>query len=375
MTKTAVALDDSEDLDTATRRLVGDLHAPRAVIFWTDLTACALIGWGSFAVALAAWPSPLSGAACALSAVALYRGLCFTHELTHLRQRSVPGFETAWNVLFGMPLLLPSCTYLGVHQAHHSLSTYGTKDDPEYLPFASSRRLILVFAVQSSLVIPALLMLRFLILAPVGLVWPRFHRWLEVYASAFAMNPAYRRVVSVAMAQKMRRWEVGILIAWGAACALIAVGELPFHALIVWYLVLVLVSFVNMLRVLGAHEYETDGAPRDRIEQLRDSIDTPGGPWTELWAPVGLRYHALHHYYPGIPYHNLGTAYRRIVRALVDDSTYIESTSPSLRHSLKALYGKARAQDAGLSRQPPSSASARLGSDNTIDAGPSKASG
>ena len=71
---------------------------------------------------------------------------------------------------------------------------------------------------------------------------------------------------------------------------------------------MVFVSFFNTLRVLGAHEYESDGQPRDRFEQLQDSIDTPGGPWTELWAPVGLRYHALHHYFPGIPYHNLGKA-------------------------------------------------------------------
>jgi fatty acid desaturase len=106
--------------------------------------------------------------------------------------------------------------------------------------------------------------------------------------------------------------------------------------------VLVFISFVNTLRVLGAHEYETDGTPRSRHGQLRDSIDTPGGPWTELWAPVGLRYHALHHYFPGIPYHNLGHAYRRIVRALPADSPYRESISPSLRVSLNELYRKAK---------------------------------
>jgi fatty acid desaturase len=97
------------------------------------------------------------------------------------------------------------------------------------------------------------------------------------------------------------------------------------------------------MRVLGAHDYDTDGAPRDREAQLADSIDTPGGPWTELWAPVGLRYHALHHYFPGIPYHNLGAAYRRIIEFLADEAraAYCESTSPSLRHSLATLYQKA----------------------------------
>jgi len=77
--------------------------------------------------------------------------------------------------------------------------------------------------------------------------------------------------------------------------------------------------------------------------QLEDSIDTPGAFWTELWAPVGLRYHALHHFFPGIPYHNLGIAYRRIVAAVPQDSLFLQSTSPSLGRSLSELLRKARA--------------------------------
>ena len=92
-----------------------------------------------------------------------------------------------------------------------------------------------------------------------------------------------------------------------------SMGALPFRALALWLGVLTFVSLLNTVRVLGAHEYDSEGAIPSRHGQLSDSIDTPGGPWTELWAPVGLRYHALHHYFPGIPYHNLGAAYRRIV--------------------------------------------------------------
>jgi fatty acid desaturase len=253
-----------------------------------------------------------------------------------------------WNLVFGVPLLLPSFTYLGVHQSHHSLSTYGTKDDPEYLPFASSRKLIVVFALQSSLLIPLLLLLRFVVVAPLGLIWPRFHRLLETHASSFSMNPDYRRHVSPAMARKMRRWEAAMLAFWAGVFALMYLGVLPVRTLFVWYGVLTIVSFFNTLRVLGAHEYETDGTPRDRHEQLSDSIDTPGGPWTELWAPVGLRYHALHHFFPGIPYHNLGIAYRRIIQAVPPDSGYRESTSQSLGHSLSELYQKAKARGGKL---------------------------
>ena len=333
----------NDDADARIRRAVGDLHTPRAIVFWTDMVGSAIVGWAAFVIAAAApMLSPTQVVASLVAALALYRGLCFTHEITHLQRRAVPGFETAWNVLFGVPLLLPSFTYVGVHQSHHSLSTYGTDADPEYLPFATSRRLIVVFAVQSSVLIPIVAAIRFLLLAPVGLVVPQFHRWLETYASSFSMNPAYRRVVPAQMAQTMKRWEASTLVAWAIVLGLLYVGVVPWRALLAWYEILVVVSFLNTLRVLGAHDYDSDGAPLDRYGQLKDSIDTPGGPWTELWAPVGLRYHALHHYFPGIPYHNLGEAYRRIERDLPAALIYRESTSPSLRQSLTTLYAKAK---------------------------------
>ena len=118
-------------------------------------------------------------------------------------------------------------------------------------------------------------------------------------------------------------------------------GALPFRTFAIWLGVLTIISLLNTVRVLGAHEYDSEGAILSRDGQLDDSIDTPGGPWTELWAPVGLRYHALHHYFPGIPYHNLGTAYRRIVASLPPNAPYLESTSPSLGQSLRVLYNKA----------------------------------
>jgi fatty acid desaturase len=332
------------DPDAVTRRLVSDLGTPKPALFWLDLTASAAVGWMAFAIAVAAQGfSSKMIAASAIAALAIYRGLCFTHEITHLRRMSVPGFETAWNLLFGVPFLLPSFTYVGVHQDHHSLSTYGTKQDPEYLPFGDSHRMMVTFLIQNPVVLPLLIILRFLVLAPVALLWPRFHHWLAVHASSFALNPMYRRTVSASTMQKLRRWETTSLAAWALLFVLIYRGVLPFRLLLVWYVVSGAISLLNTLRVLGAHEYRTDGQPRNRQAQVSDSIDTPGGPWTELWAPVGLRYHALHHYFPGIPYHNLGIAYRRVIQGLPADAVFPKSTSPSLWRSLKKLYlvGKA----------------------------------
>ncbi len=334
--------DAPDEFEAVPHTLVADLHAPRPWIFWTDLAISAAVGWSAFALAVLAPPfSATMWVASVCAACALYRGVCFTHELAHLRRRALPGFETAWNILFGVPLLLPSFTYLGVHQFHHSLSSYGTKEDPEYLPFASSRRMMILFAIQSTVLMPIAIVVRFLLLAPIALVWPSLHRWLEVHASSFAMNPEYRRTVGVEMAAKMRRWEIATLACWGVALALMSAGALPFRTLGIWLGVLTTISLLNTLRVLGAHDYDSEGAILSRHGQLSDSIDTPGGPWTELWAPVGLRYHALHHYFPGIPYHNLGTAYRRIIATLPRNAAFLESTSPGLRQSLLNLYTKA----------------------------------
>jgi hypothetical protein len=168
--------------DECARDLVRDLHDPKPVIFWADFAATAVVGWSAFwgAVAL---DSYLSICALLVMSLAMYRGLCFIHELTHIRPKALRGFETAWNLVFGIPLLLPSFVYVGVHQDHHKLSTYGTSQDPEYMPFAKSDLMMIFFAAHSVL-IPLFLLLRFVLLAPAGLLVPPLHRWLRVHASS-----------------------------------------------------------------------------------------------------------------------------------------------------------------------------------------------
>ena len=94
-----------DEFEVVSHTLVADLHSPRPWVFWTDLTISAALGWTAFALAVQAprlsatmWMASL------IAACTLYRGVCFTHELAHLRRRAVPGFETAWNILFGVPL-------------------------------------------------------------------------------------------------------------------------------------------------------------------------------------------------------------------------------------------------------------------------------
>jgi fatty acid desaturase len=320
------------------RRIVADLYTPRPVIYWTDLILTACIGWGAFVFAVTARPGSVTMWGCGFVAtVALYRGSIFAHELSHLRTSALPGFSAVWDVLFGIPLLVPAFVYVGMHKDHHTISTYGTKRDPEYFPFAGAKARIVCFAVTGFL-LPVIVFVRFIILAPVGLCWPRFHRWLERHASSLTINHWYEREMSAREHMRTVVTEVGILVASALLCMLAARGMLPVRTFAVWYGVVATSGLVNTLRTLGAHRYAGDGEPMSRLEQLADSIDTPGAFWTELWAPVGLRYHALHHYFPGLPYHSLRTAYARLTAALGPETVYRRASSPSLGASLHTLW-------------------------------------
>ena len=85
-----------------------------------------------------------------------------------------------------------------------------------------------------------------------------------------------------------------------------------------------------------------DAADRDYLSRwFLDTVNVPGGPLTGLWAPVGLRYHALHHYLPDMPYHALGRTHARLMASLPEDAPYRQVNEPSLLRALARLWGGA----------------------------------
>jgi fatty acid desaturase len=83
------------------------------------------------------------------------------------------------------------------------------------------------------------------------------------------------------------------------------------------------VAVLNQIRTLAAHLWENDGEQMTVTAQYLDSTNVPPPALlTPLWAPVGLRFHALHHLLPSLPYHSLGEAHRRLLAQLGKDSTY-----------------------------------------------------
>src|SRR5690606_24246045 len=127
-------------------------------------------------------------------------------------------------------------------------------------------------------------------------------------------------------------------------------GVLPVDRLAQWYALYTSIALVNSFRILGAHRYLGDEEEMSVVEQMMDTVNYPGRrPVRELWAPVGLRLHALHHLFPGLPYHAYPEAHRRLVAALPPDSAYRLTESRGLPRTLATLWRTARQhQKAGL---------------------------
>jgi fatty acid desaturase len=108
----------------------------------------------------------------------------------------------------------------------------------------------------------------------------------------------------------------------------------------------VVILTLNALRTLGSHRWTSDGRELNFVEQMIDSVNYPHAPWVSgLWAPVGLRFHALHHLFPSMPYHALGRAHRLLMKELPLDSPYRRTEAKSLSESLLGLWRRARASE------------------------------
>lgn len=325
------------------KRIVGDLFEPNPAIYWLDFLATLVVAYGFAGLYLTAptlsWEQLIT---LVIAGLALFRGGVFIHEIVHMPRGRMTAFKVAWNLLYGGPMLTPSFMYRN-HSDHHNLRRYGTARDGEYLPLgAGPLKQILTYLAQVPL-LPAFAILRFLVLGPLSLVVPGLRRWVLERASSYVCNPAYRRELPPGEKEGGRiAMELLCFATLATVFGLAAVGMVPWLAIAELYVLGMCAAGLNWIRNLVAHCYANDGAEMTYAGQLADSLNIPGHPvFTEIMFPVGLRYHALHHLFPALPYHSLGVAHRRLMMQLPADSLYRATVRPGFFAALAELLSRA----------------------------------
>lgn len=332
------------------KELIRDLHQPVAWIYWTDFLVSILSGhlfltlnvhsdrWLSGPEALV-WGTKIFLFA---ATVCLFlRSAMFTHELVHLPKEGWTAFRVTWNLLCGIPFMIPSFTYYP-HIDHHRRKSYGTDEDAEYLNLSHQPPIAIVVYMLGTLVTPFVGLFRFVVMSPIAWVYPAFRKWTFRHASTMVMDITYLRPDA---SDRVYR----IMILQEIACFIVGLGIILHGPLVAktwldpFYIHVYLVSFalitLNNIRTLGSHRWTGEGSELTFEQQLLDSCDYPYSPWiTELWGPTGTRYHATHHLFPSLPYHNLGAAHRRLMAGLPSDNIYRETVKKSLLSEIVHLW-------------------------------------
>lgn len=318
---------------------LSDLLEPNPRIYWADLALSAAAAWGSLFVA-SGLQLPWAAFVSLVAAIPLYRCLTFTHEITHLHASWLGHFRFVWNLLCGFACMLPTVVYEDPHQVHHSPKTFGTKADPRYMPFMGGPKAALVMPLIVFAVTPLLLAIRFAAIAPLSWIIPPLRRFAQRRLSALELNLGFERdFMSLATQKSLIVQELGCMVYIYGSIWLVTMRVIPVSLLGCFYFSLYIVFCLNHIRALAAHRYASPGDRLSFAEQISDSITIDSNRLDILLlAPVGLRFHSLHHLSPQLPYHAMPKAHQRLKNNLPANHPYFETLAPSMWQPLLVLW-------------------------------------
>lgn len=336
------------------RKVIADLFPPRPWIYWTDFLVSYLAGiycfqqvrGGSLFVPHQGFQGTASQTLFFVASCLLfYRSAMFIHEVVHQRTAGrLAGFRLVWNLLCGIPFLVPSFVYY-THIDHHRRHHFGTDQDGEYIPLANRPSWQILFYLSWSFIIPLLTVFRFVVLTPIAWCVPGFRTFVHKHASSMVMDPTYIRPLPTEHTMRIIYLQEFACFAWCMAIPVfsLVVGRTPLPFLVHAYLMSVVIVLLNSIRTLGSHRWHNDGEEMSFVDQLLDSVNYPGfALLSELWGPVGTRFHALHHLFPSLPYHSMPAAHRRLMAALPEDSPYRQTQESSLTAGIMRLWQQSK---------------------------------
>lgn len=331
----------SEDMELVklAAKLTREHSKHDAKTYWVDFLGSALLGYGAMLGAILTANIGMMLAFGLVSVLALYRAGSFIHEISHMKKNSVPGFKWGWNALIGVPLMMPSFMYEGVHNLHHNKTRYGTVKDPEYLPLALMKPWTVPLFVVVAALAPIALLVRYGVLTPLSFLVPPLRNVVVERYSGLVINPEFRRKMPDGEARRDWLLLEGAASIWVITLiTLTALSIIPLGYFLTYLGILSVTVVINQVRTLVAHLWENEGEAMSVTAQYLDSVNVPPPALLpELWAPVGLRYHALHHLLPSIPYHELGKAHRELVKILPQHSPYWAANYDGLPGLVKRL--------------------------------------
>ncbi len=269
-------------------------------------------------------------AAFPLAAFWLYRLGSLVHEVCHLGSHEMRAFKVAWNVLVGTFTLTPSPFFTRQHRDHHSMKMFGTPEDPEYVANVLEGGNLRSFLGYTAymLVFPLLVFLRFL-LAPLTFLHPALRETVLERASSLTLNTRYHRRLTPFDRRAILGVEALCFLRSAAIPLTIFLGLAPLSRIPLLYLLALATFFMNQMRQLADHHFDGDGKPATVEDHILDSCNfTRKDPLTLLFFPFAIRYHALHHLFPSLPYHNLESAHLHLVRSLSPDNPYLGLDEP-----------------------------------------------
>jgi len=318
-----------------------DFFAVDAKKYWLDMVVCTVCAYTAAGVSLQADSWWIKAITFPLAAFWLYRANSMVHEVSHLTQSQLNSFKVGWNLLLGVPTLFPSTFFTSHHRDHHSGRYYGTEQDPEYIinVFTPGSVLSSVFYALHVLIYPLWVLLRFMF-APVSYLKPEWREFTLRRLSSFTLNWKYERNTSRVDRKNFAIIELLCCVRAWAIPITIAMGINHWTRVPQMYLLAIAILFMNQMRFFADHHFESHGKQMTMANHVMDSCNYSKSDWlTWLFFPFTIRFHALHHLFPTIPYHHLPAAHEHLSRNLPSDSAYHDLDRPGWWHTARENFG------------------------------------